>query len=893
MEKNLKVAFYKLERDEKDFFISLYDIDKNLINDIENLDDTKLNTYIKDEYFNEFNIKWDVELKDSSKIYLENNDEFIALLIESKKLCNSYFKFFDFENIEKINLVVTENLDIRMEINESYKKLFVISNSYICDGNKIFKIDILNNSFYEVKDLFIALAQKNIESYFSLVYKNYKNINIVYKDYELIERQKINIIPQLIIEKISIDNSLYLKLNAIISNIDYEFINNNKLENIVSIDDVNKKIYISKLDAEFFRKNIDYLIKLFLKLQKNINTRGAYYVSHTGNIILREDLAKEFIIKSLISLSSKFNIIGTEKLKKYNIKTVKPKIVGNFSYNINFLEGQAQIMIEDEKFSLMEILDNYEKNSYIVLSDGTNALINKKYIEKLERIFTKKDDDKIKLSFFDLPLIEELIDDKILNQDLNIHREFFDGLNNINTSKVNIKGLNATLREYQKYGYAWMKYLYSKNIGACLADDMGLGKTLQAIALILSTKTKEKTLIIMPKSLIFNWENEIKKFAPSLELDFYYGTTRNIKVFKKRVVLTTYGTIRNDIEKIKDFNFDLLILDESQNIKNVNSHTTKAVMLLNAKSKIALSGTPIENNLLELYSLFRFLNPAMFGSYEEFNRNYLTPIQKFKDKDTIEELRKKIYPFILRRVKKEVLKDLPEKIENTILIEMSNEHKKLYEERRNFYLNAINKNTFEKSNNKFFILQAINELRYLTACPKTKTKKITSAKHEVLIQSILEAIENNHKVLVFTNFLNSIEDISENLKKHNIKHLTMTGSTKNRQELVDKFQNDARYKVFVMTLKTGGVGLNLTAADTIFIFDPWWNQTVESQAIDRAYRIGQDKTVFSYKLILKNTIEEKILKLQNEKKLLLDDLISEDNISMKNLSYEDIEFILT
>ena len=337
-----------------------------------------------------------------------------------------------------------------------------------------------------------------------------------------------------------------------------------------------------------------------------------------------------------------------------------------------------------------------------------------------------------------------------------------------------------------------------------------------------------------------------------------------------------------------------MVLDESQNIKNINAQTTKSILLLQSKSRIALSGTPIENNLSELYSLFRFLNPTMFGTLNEFNNLYAIPIQKENDKEAMEELRKKIYPFILRRLKKEVLKDLPDKIEQTLFIEMNPEQKRYYEDRRRYYYDMINNRIttqgLEKS--QIHILQALNELRQIASCPENKRDYITSSKKELLINNVKDAVANGHKVLIFTNYLASIKSICESLTTEGINHLSMTGSTKNRQELVEKFQTDSTYQAFVMTLKTGGIGLNLTSADTIFIYDPWWNKTVENQAIDRAYRMGQDRTVFSYKLILKDTIEEKILKLQELKSELLDELIFEDNSSSKFLTEQDIKFIL-
>lgn len=614
-------------------------------------------------------------------------------------------------------------------------------------------------------------------------------------------------------------------------------------------------------------------------------------------MIIQEEIAKEFITKDLFQLATKYRIVGSDKLKKYNIKFIKPKLVGRLTTSIDFLEGNLEVEIGDEKFSIIDLLNRLKKDSYIVLGDGTNAIINKKYIEKLERVFENATSENVKISFFDLPIIEELINEKIFEDGQNPQRNFFEGINDISVDK-NLPKINATLREYQKYGYHWITYLLKNNLGACLADDMGLGKTLQAIAVITNLhkkKLSEKTLIVMPKSLVFNWESEINKFSPDLKVGIYYGTNRDMETFKNyEVILTTYGTIRNDIEELKDIKLDFVILDESQNIKNIYSQANKAIMLLNTRYRLALSGTPIENNLLELYSLFRFLNPTMLGSIENFNRYYMLPIQKDNDKNAMEELKKRIYPFILRRVKKEVLKDLPEKIEKTLFIEMNKEQKRFYEERRAYYYNLVHLSIKTNGLNKsqFSILQALNELRQIASCPENKNPALYSNKKIAVIENAIEAVKNNHKVLIFANYLSSIDSICRELSERGIKYLSMTGDTKDRHSLVDKFQNDSSYKVFVMTLKTGGVGLNLTAADTIFIYDPWWNKTVENQAIDRAYRLGQDNTVFAYKMILKDTIEEKILTLQKAKSLLIENLISDEGANFKFLSEEDIEFIL-
>lgn len=376
----------------------------------------------------------------------------------------------------------------------------------------------------------------------------------------------------------------------------------------------------------------------------------------------------------------------------------------------------------------------------------------------------------------------------------------------------------------------------------------------------------------------------------------YHGNNRNLDEAKsKNLILTTYATVRNDIKAFKEEEFYYIILDESQNIKNINSQVSKAAMLLKSKHRLALSGTPIENNLSELYALFRFLNPAMFGQIDDFNQYYAVPIQKEGDKDVLLELKKKIYPFILRRVKKDVLADLPDKIEQTLFVEMSPEQKIFYEQRRRFYHQAVKtqiaQNGITKS--QFFIFQALTELRQIASIPESKTeRKIMSPKREVLLENILDVVANGHKVLVFANFLDILDCVGEDLEKNGIEYLLMTGSTRDRKTLVEQFQNEDTYKVFLMTLKTGGIGLNLTAADYIFIFDPWWNKAAENQAIDRTHRIGQDKTVFSYKLITKESIEEKILKLQELKSDLFESLVGVDGASIKSLDEKDVEFIL-
>ena len=896
----IEVKFYMLVEGEDSLYLALYDSEKNLISSYSNLNQNDINSYIENlENEKEFFISWEEE---KSNEHLKLDEKLISYLLDKDNFVNADFEIIEKKQIENLSLFLRDNkeiedrLDIYIEINDNLLTKNNIVGNYIYSQGTFYKVDIEEDTQFPLSDLFQKIDKYELESYATLILKNYKNIDLKYEDYETVVSGERNAIPQIIIEKISFDNSLYIKINSIISTMDYEFFTKNKIETVLIVNELEKKLEISKINLENLSSDMFEIVKVLTKLQKSIGLKSSYYIDNENFIILNEELAKEFVKKELLQLTGKYSIIGTDRLRKYNIKAVRPKLSGKFSYNLDYFEGEVEVEIEGEKFSIQQLLNNYKKDEYIILSDGTNALINREYIEKLQRIFKEEDGNKIKVSFFDMPIVQDMIDEKAFENDFMGSKDFFEGINELPKEEVEYPKLNATLRDYQKYGYKWLKYLTDNNLGACLADDMGLGKTLQAIALLsnLHEEKKKKSMVIMPKSLIYNWENEIKKFSPKLKVGVYYGINRDFSSLKKvDVILTTYGTIRNDIENLLEHKFDLLILDESQNIKNINSQTTKAVLLLNAKKRVALSGTPIENNLLELYSLFRFLNPEMFGSVQRFTNSYILPIQKYSDTSTIEELKKKIYPFLLRRVKKEVLEDLPDKIEKLVYVDMNDEHRRFYEERRKYYYSLLEKNTSSQGNfDKFFVLQAINELRHIVSSPELETKKIISSKKEVLIENVIEAIENNHKVLVFVNYLSSIESICDSLKENKIKYLKMTGQTKDRQNLVDKFQNDSRYKVFVMTLKTGGVGLNLVSADTIFIYDPWWNTTVENQAIDRAYRLGQDKTVFAYKMIMRNTIEEKILKLQEIKNKLLDDLISEDNLSTKNLSKNDIEFIL-
>lgn len=902
----VSAVFFQLDFDEVGVYITV--VDKNqkeieasyeyysghtreILKSIENIRDK-----------NSFRIDWEIS---DDKIYLAEHEYLIWQLQHCNNLVDRAFNPISFSDgppakiavlIEENNGTLASKIVLQSYQGAAIESFSFLDENHVLAGSSIYQIEPLSENFKELPLFATSLLPINLEKYLSLLYSYFEDIPVNYEDYRHAAGEPKHTQPTLIFEKVDPDNSLYLRVSTSLPGFDADFLDNYDIARVASLNELERKIVVSDVFHEEIHSCFSDIDRLLKKYRRSLKSSNNYFIED-NLFIIEEALAREFIYKELTHLITRFAILGAEKLKSYKVRAVTPTLSLSLSHGIDFLEGDASLEIEGQSISLFDALNQYKRNSYISLNDGTHAIINKDYFDKLKRIF-KKQKEKVKVSFFDLPIVEELIDEKIAKETFKHSREIFLGFNSLEKSSMKFPELKEELRTYQKNGYKWLKYLHQHSLGGCLADDMGLGKTVQAIALLAAVYPEEKksSLVIMPRTLLFNWANEIDKFKPELSYYTYHGPDRDLEEAKeKNLVLTTYSTVRNDIEALKEEEFYSIILDESQNIKNLNSQISKAVMLLRSKHRLALSGTPIENNLGELYSLFRFLNPSMFGSIEDFNQYYSIPIQKEDDKDALHELKKKIYPFILRRLKKDVLKDLPDKIEQTLFVDMSPEQKTFYNQRRLFYYQTVKSQIAQNGINKsqFFIFQALSELRQIASIPESKTERtMISPKREVLMENILDVVANGHKVLVFANFLDALDCLGEDLEKAGIDYLLMTGATRDRKSLVDRFQNDDTCKVFLMTLKTGGLGLNLTAADYIFIFDPWWNKAAENQAIDRTHRIGQDKTVFSYKLITRETIEEKILELQKLKSDLFDSLISSDGASIKSLNEEDVEFVL-
>lgn len=784
--------------------------------------------------------------------------------------------------------------------------------AYSEESHVICPVESVGPNFENAFQFMSVFKKGDLEWVLSLFLSYFSNITPVVKlfsddgglEYEFeevkgVERYK----PTLAFEEVDSQNALYVRLRATIPGVGME-LTDLGLTTLVRMDKEREGVLtvrrFAPIDLGPFAELLEENILKCAPSRKDAKEA----VMADDLYILPESMAGNFLFNRLPGLLSDFRIIGADKLKSYKVRAVSPKLNVSLSSGIDFLSGSANVMVEDQVFSLADLISRYSKQRYLQLADGTRAIIDSEYMRRLERIYKHNRGKKgeFKVSFFDLPEVEFLLDAKIEGEGMKAPRKFYNGFAKLKGEGLRVPKLNAKLRPYQKEGVKWIKYLYDNKIGGCLADDMGLGKTIQTISALLTIyegKGAEKglgpTLVVMPKSLLFNWGCELERFAPSLRVATYYGQGRSLEeALKAQVVLTTYSVVRNDIEELQKVKFNYVILDESQNIKNIGAQSTRAVWLLDAEHRLAISGTPIENNLTELYSLFRFLNPTMFGSLDEFNERYTYPIQKQDSEECAEELRHKVFPFILRRLKKNVLSDLPDLTEQVLRVEMEPEHRSFYEKRRVEYYEMINSQiaTEGLGKSQFVLFQALSELRRIASIPESLTDgRVASPKIPLLAEKLEDAVVNGHKVVVFFNFIAGLDLAAECLKGMGIEFETMTGATQNRQEVVNRFQNSQSCKVLLMTLKTGGVGLNLTAADTVVIFEPWWNKAAEMQAVNRLHRIGQRAKVMSYSIITSDTIEDRILELQQKKSLLVDSIISSDGAA-KHLTEEDIRFIL-
>lgn len=648
---------------------------------------------------------------------------------------------------------------------------------------------------------------------------------------------------------------------------------------------------------------------------------GFMYDAKNYRLILpEEEKIYDFLTNDINYYMKKFEVLATENFKSKEIS--RPKIG---SLGVRVENNLLSIDLKDLNIDfseLEEIMNKYKlKKKYHRLKDGRFLdLQDSKEIDFLDKLISGTDTNykELENGSIRLPVNRTLYLNQLLKDikgtEIVKNKEYRNIINGLDKELIDDeeripKIIEDRLRPYQKTGYKWLKTLDKYKFGGILADDMGLGKTIQIISLLLDYKEKaeneneerKSNIVVSPSSLALNWKNEIKKFAPDLKIKVIRGTAEERKLIIEKIddfdlVITSYDLLKRDIDiyKEKNYNFKFIIADEAQYLKNNNTKNAKAIKMLNAETRFALTGTPIENSLAELWSIFDFVMPGYLFSYKEFKSNYEMQIVKNEDESTMKKLKMLIEPFVLRRTKKEVLTELPEKTITVLNNEMEEEQRKIYlsylVQAKQELQNEININGYEKSQIK--ILAALTRLRQICCHPSLFIDDYSgnSSKLEQCMEIIEDAVTAGHKILLFSTYTSMFEIIEKQLKNKDIKYFKLTGSTKvdERIELVDEFNRNQEIGVFLISLKAGGTGLNLIGADMVIHYDPWWNLSAENQATDRAYRIGQKNNVQVYKLITKASIEEKIYELQQKKAELTDNMLNTQTTFINKLSKEDI-----
>jgi SNF2 family DNA or RNA helicase len=638
-------------------------------------------------------------------------------------------------------------------------------------------------------------------------------------------------------------------------------------------------LFIRSLHARFAQQNNGYFYLPFADAEKS-----------------------QWLVKCYRKLTDRnIGVYGMDQLQHFRYNTNVPVMDirwhGDdkdwFDLEIKVHYGDISVPLTDIQKALQH------KQPHLLLKDGTIGVIPEEWLHKYDLLWKlgQIQKDKLRLSRLHFTIAQEILDLPV---------DTMTKLQQLQEQHFPIPfAIQAQLRNYQQAGFEWMCLLDAMRWGGCLADDMGLGKTLQTITFLQHLTEKypgETHLVICPTSLIYNWENELQKFAPGLRYTIYHGANRQYDAslwHNQHLIITSYGTVRSDIETFSSHVFGYVVLDESQVIKNPASQTTRALSDLQSRNRLILSGTPIQNNTMDLYAQMNFANPGLLGNQAFFRSEFAQPIDKFADAEKAGQLRRLIYPFLLRRTKEQIAKDLPDKTEIIMWCEMGDEQRQAYNRIRDFYkeklLNRIKEDGIAAST--IYVLEGLTRLRQVCNAPQLIEAE-ADVKSSVKLDELMREITENtgaHKVLVFSQFTGMLQLISRSMEATGLPFLYLDGGTKaeNRQQLVKQFQEDESVRVFLISLKAGGVGLTLTAADYVYLVDPWWNPAAEQQAIDRTHRIGQQNPVFAYKMICKDSVEEKILALQQRKKMIADDLISEDTGFVKKLTEEDVAFLFS
>lgn len=807
-----------------------------------------------------------------------------------------------------------------------------------------FKVNKINNALQLETNIVLADGTYPLRTFtrqhFFLIDKNEFFI-LSYKDYQTIER-----IAKLDVSKYQYQPDEFAKY--ILSELEEKYpVNRNNCIPSVEVTSLPVcRVLLTELNNSFLMLTPQWVYDGFVvdgafNEETDLTRAGIIYS------IIRNKEAEEEFIKKLTALHKNFAnqrngffyltfadaVKGQWFLKVYqqflkmNIELVGMDMLTHFRYSPHLPETKMIAKKEDEEVLIFEMeisfggetipLNELQKmllagQKAVLLKDGSLGMLGESWLNQYAPIVKhgKVNKKEIELLRWMAATEQGNINENMALREA-LKKEWWVKWNQWQSGNSEIyslsPALNVTLRPYQAKGYEWLLLLQEIGAGACLADDMGLGKTVQAISAIIyftERYPRLKSVIVCPASLIYTWKEEFEKFAPSINTMVYHGAARQQEQLNDpaiSIIITTYSTMRNDVELITIQSYGIAVLDESHNIKNPATQIALAVMRIKARFRMALSGTPVINNTFDLYSQLQFVVPGLFGSREFFKNQYANPIDNFQDEEKIAALKKLTAPFILRRTKEQVAKDLPEKTETILWCTMGSSQKRVYEEilessRSSIFLEIKNSGL---AKSKLSILQAMTRLRQVCSSPALLSADEYNCTESVKLNTLMDELDHileKHKVIVFSQFTSMLHLLADECRKRGIAYYHFDGQTPpaKRTEMVEHFQQEAnQINLFLISLKAGNTGLTLTAADYVFLFDPWWNNAVQDQAIDRTHRIGQTKNVFAYKMICKDTIEEKILTLQQKKKKLSEDLVSAENNFVKSLTEEDVEFLFS
>lgn len=803
---------------------------------------------------------------------------------------------FYLEKLQDGDYQLRTGLDIHeFEIFEGKNSIYFLYNKVLYRCNKEFEETTLKliQVFKENYTKKIKLKEEDLPKLFSVVFPKVKE-NICLD--KLSKKEIDKYVPKDLYVKLYLD---FNKNNYIIADIkfvygDVEF-NPIVQENIKIARDISKE---------------NEVLEMFIKTGFMLDQENARL------ILADEEKIYYFLSYEIEKYMQKFEVLATDNFKKKEIHEPKINTLGvrieNNLLNIDFSDMDFDLQ------ELQEIMEKYRmKKKYHRLKDGSFLKIDQNdAMQFINSITDGLDIDykKIENGSLKLPLSRSMYLDRLLknlkNTNVVKNSEYKDLIATVDHKDIEElitapKGLNANLRSYQLMGYKWLTLLDKYGLGGILADDMGLGKTVQMLAVVLSyienAKNPKPSIVVCPSSLTLNWENEINKFAPSIKTLIIHGNSeeraKQIRsILDYQIIVTSYDSLKRDIEIYEEQNieFKYIIADEAQYIKNNNTQNAKKIKVIHSETRYALTGTPIENSLSELWSIFDFIMPGYLLSYKKFKEQYEIPITKDNDIDCMNRLKMMIEPFVLRRIKKEVLTELPDKTVTVLNNEMQDEQLKIYASyiarAKEEAIREIGENGFERSQIK--ILALLMRLRQICCHPSLFLNNYhgESSKMNQCMEVIKDAILAGHKILLFSGYTSMFEILERELKREKIKYSKLTGQTKvgDRIKLVDEFNENEEIKVFLISLKAGGTGLNLIGADVVIHYDPWWNLSAENQATDRTYRIGQKRNVQVYKLITKNSIEEKIYELQKKKARLAENMLSTQQTFINKLSKDDI-----